>query len=270
MLPALDSLLFVPGSRPDRFARAGAAGASLVCIDLEDSVPAADKAAARDAALAAPGLATMAVRINGLRTRAGLADLVALGTAAVRPAAVLLPMAEAAAEVEIVRGALGDGVAIIALVETVRGLDAGAAIAGAGVAAIMLGGVDLAAQLGVAVAWEPLALARARLVMACAGAGVAAIDMPWIGLDDVAGLADEAARARVLGFTGKAAIHPDQVATINAAFAPSAAEVAAARAATAAFAAGGGAAVRFAGQMLEAPLMARHARVLARAEPPKS
>ena len=254
----LPSLLFVPGTRPDRFAGARASGAALVVIDLEDSVPDADKARARDAAVAAGS--DFAIRINGLRTPAGLADLLALAGA--RPRAVLVPMVEAAAEIAIVRGTLGD-LAVIPLIETVRGLDAAGDIAAAGVAAVMLGGADLAADLGVALAWEPLIFARSRLVMACAGARVPAIDVPWTHLDDLAGLADEAARARALGFRGKAAIHPKQVAAIHAAFAPSPAEVAEAHAAIAAYEAAGKAAVRFRGRMLEAPLMAHYYRLAA-------
>ena len=238
----LPCLLFVPGMRPDRVAGALASGAALVCLDLEDSVPADGKIAAR--------------------TAAGLADLVALADAGAAPRAVLIPMVEAAAEIEIVRGTLGSA-PLIPLIETVRGLDAAADIArAAGVVAVMLGGADLAAELGVVLAWEPLLLARSRLVMACAAAGVAAIDVPWIDLDDDAGLRAEADRARTLGFTGKAAIHPKQIAGIDAAFRPSPAEVAEAHAALATFADAGGGAVRFRGRMLEAPLMARYRRIV--------
>ena len=170
-------------------------------------------------------------------------------------------MVEAAAELEIVRAALGD-VPLIPLIETIAGLAAAPLVAKAhGVAAVMLGGADLAAELGVALAWEPLLMARAQLVAACAAAGVPAIDVPWTVLDDDAGLAAEAARAKALGFAGKAAIHPRQVAAIEATFRPSAAEREEASAALAAFADAGGAAVRFRGRMLEAPLMARYRRL---------
>jgi citrate lyase beta subunit len=255
------SLLFVPGSRPERFGKAMASGADLVCIDLEDAVSPLDKTMARDAALAALGDPRLAIRINGLKTRAGLADLLALSDHP--PSTVLVPMVESAAEVEVVHAVLGPKSALVPLIETVRGLDAGRKIARApGVVAMMFGGADFAAQIGTALAWEPLATARAQFVLACASASIAAIDVPWIQLDDSQGLALEAERARASGFSAKAAIHPAQVAAINAAFAPSAAEIDEAIAAIAAFRDAGEAAVRFRGKMLEAPMMPRYQQIL--------
>ncbi len=102
-------------------------------------------------------------------------------------------------------------------------------------------------------------------VLACAQAGVPAIDVPFLALDDGDGLAEECVRARSVGFQAKAAIHPAQIAAIHAAMRPSAVEVAEARAAVAAFDAGGGGAIRFEGRMLEAPVMRRYTAILARA-----
>lgn len=266
---AIASILFVPGARPERFAKASAADADLVVIDLEDAVPTDGKAAARAAAIGAArdgaGDPRLAIRINGVATRAGLEDLLALA-AAVRPAAVFVPMVESPDEIRIVRAVIGE-VLLVPLIETPRGLRNALAIARAsGVAAMMFGGGDLSAALGVALAWEPLAAARAAFVLACAEADVPAIDVPFIGLDDAAGLADECTRAAALGFQAKAAIHPAQLAAINAAFRPDAALVAEAEAARAAFAAADGAAVRFNGRMLEAPIMRRYDRILAKAK----
>lgn len=260
------SLLFVPGARPDRFAKALASGADIVCIDLEDAVPADGKDAARAAAVAAIGL-RVAIRVNGVRTRAGLADLLALAEAPALPELVLVPMVESADEVAIVASVLGDGAAIVPLIETARGLANAAAVAAApGVAAMMFGGGDLSAQLGVALAWEPLSVARGLFVLACAGAGVPAIDVPFIALDDAEGLAREAQAAGAIGFQAKAAIHPAQLEAIHAALRHDAAAVTEAREAVAAFAAGGGGAVRHNGRMLEAPVMRRYHRILAMAD----
>ena len=265
-LPVIQSLLFVPGARPDRFAKALASGADGVCIDLEDAVPPDGKVEARGAAFAAlakaPGLA---IRINGLRTRAGLADLLALADAQIQPSLLLMPMVDDAAEPAIVRGVLGENCPpLVPLIETVRGLSNAAAIAAdPTVALMMFGGADFCAELGVPLTWEATATARSQLVMACAGAGKGAIDVPFIGLDDEAGLAAECRSARAVGFTAKAAIHPAQLGAIHAAFRPSPAEIEEAEAAAVAFAQSGGAAVRFGGRMLEAPIMARFNRILA-------
>ncbi len=263
----LSSMLFVPGSKPERFEKALASGADAICIDLEDSVPDAGKADARAAAIAAlaGGDRRLILRINGLATRAGLEDLLALADAATLPALLFIPMVESDAQLALVRAILGERTpGIVPLIETVKGLGAAHVIAAApGVAAMMFGGGDLSAELGVALAWEPLRTARGLFVMACAGAGIPAIDVPFLALDDADGLRVEAEAAKAMGFTGKAAIHPAQVAAINAAFRPTAEQVAEAEEAQRAFDAAGGAAVRFNGRMLEAPIMRRYQRILA-------
>ena len=263
---AANSLLFVPGSRPDRFAKARGAGAGLTIIDLEDAVAAGDKQGARVAALAeaASNPARLAIRINAVPTAAGAADLDALAAAAALPPVLLVPMVESADELHGVIAALGVRCpALIPLIETPRGLRHALPIARSPqVAAVMFGGADFAAELGVALAWEPLLAARGALILACAEARVAAVDVPFIALDDNEGLADECRRARALGFSAKAAIHPAQVATIEAAFAPSAAEVREAEEALAAYREGGERAIRFKGRMLEAPLVKRYRAIL--------
>lgn len=266
---AVSSILFVPGNRLERFAKAAAAGADLVVIDLEDAVPDDDKSAAREAALAAVAAdraGVFALRINGVATRHGLADLLALTAAPVRPATLFIPMVESAEEIAIVARVLADpALEFVPLVETPRGLAAAAAIAAAPqVGALMFGGGDLSAELGVALAWEPLQAARSLLVLAAAGARIPAIDVPYLALEDAAGLEAEARRARALGFTAKAAIHPAQVQVINAAMQPSAAEIEEAEAAIAAYAKGGGRAIRHRGRMLEAPLMRRYEATIER------
>lgn len=263
-LPDYQSLLFVPGNRPERFAKALASGADLVCIDLEDAVGPADKDAARAAALVALGDARLGVRINGLRTRKGLGDLAALVGAAVPPPFVMIPMVESPAEIEIAHALLGPAVRLLPLVETVRGAGAVRDIAAMpGIAGVMLGGADFAGQLGVAMTWDALFAARAAVVMACAGAGVPAIDAPWLDLDDLAGLGDEVARVKAMGFAAKALVHPAQVAVVHAAMRPSNDELAEAHEAQAAYEAAGEAAARWRGTMLEAPVMARYRRTLA-------
>lgn len=263
----LSSMLFVPGNKPARFAKALACDADVVCIDLEDSVPASEKADARAAALAAMGEGDrrLVLRINGVATRAGLEDLLALADAAVAPALLFVPMVESAPEIAIVRSVLkGKVPGIVPLIETVKGLGAAPDIAAEdGVIAMMFGGGDFAAELGVELAWEPLRTARGIFVMACASVGVPAIDVPFIALDDVEGLTREAEAAKALGFTGKAAIHPAQVDPINAAFRPTPEQIAEALEAERVFAAADGAAVRFNGRMLEAPIMRRYQRILA-------
>lgn len=263
----LATLLFVPGSKPQRTPKALACDADAVCIDLEGSVPQAEKAQARSAALVAlaAGEPRLALRINGLATRAGLEDLLALADAKVLPALLFVPMVNSAAEIGIVTAVLGERTpGIVPLIETVKGLKAAHEIAAApGVVAMMFGGGDFAAELGVQLAWEPLLAARGAFILACAGAGIPAIDVPFIALEDAEGLVAETRAAKALGFSAKAAIHPAQVDPINSVLRPTAEEISEAEAAARAFAAAGGAAVRFKGRMLEAPIMRRYRRILA-------
>ncbi|MEM6909452.1 MAG: CoA ester lyase [Pseudomonadota bacterium] len=264
------SLLFVPGSRPDRFAKARAGGADLTVIDLEDAVSTADKGTAREAALnqIASESDGWAIRINAVPTAAGVRDLAALIEADKLPSTLLVPMVESATELEVIIGALGERCpALVPLIETPKGLRHALGIARhEAVAAMMFGGGDFSGELGVELSWEPLLNARQQFILACAEVKKPAIDVPFIRLEDEAGLFEECARARMIGFAAKAAIHPRQVPTIRVAFAPSDAEVAEAREALAAFEAGGGKAIRFNGRMLEAPFIKKYRAVLARHE----
>lgn len=256
----MQSLLFVPGARPDRFAGALASGADAVCIDLEDAVPAEGKAEARAAALAGLGDPRLAIRINGMTTPFVSDDLSALAAATTHPPLLFIPKVESAAELA---PAQALGIPLVPLIETPRGLRLAHEIAAApGVVALMFGGGDFSAELGVELAWEPLLFARSQLLLACAEAGIPTIDVPWIRLDQAEGLAEETRRAKALGFAAKAAIHPSQIATIHQVMRPTPAEIAEAEEAAAAFDAAGGAAVRFKGKMLEAPIMRRYRRIL--------
>lgn len=262
------NFLFAPGNRADRINKALESNADLVCMDLEDSVPATEKHTAR--AVTLDVLAThrtprLALRINGLMTRAGIEDLIALSHSDVRPDILFLPMVEAPREAEQVASILGpDCPHLIPLIETVRGLRNADAIGAVNaVSALMFGGGDLSAELGVALAWEPLLAARSALVMSCATNRIPAIDVPFIQLDDEAGLRAETVAAKTLGFSAKAAIHPRQLDAIASVLHPTEAEIKEAREAIAAFDAAGGRAISFRGRMLEAPVMQRYRRIAA-------
>lgn len=265
------SLLFVPGARPERFDKAMAAGADVVCIDLEDAVPPNQKAAARAATLAwlatRPAGASVGIRINGLTTPEGLRDLVALVDSSVRPALLMLPKAGHAEELRIIRAVLGEQTPPLwPIVESAGALKAAWDIAAApGVEGVLFGGADYSADLGVTLEWEPLFLARSTLAAACANAGVQLLDVPHIDVKDEAGLESGTHRVKALGFTGRACIHPAQVATVNQAFSPTEAEIAQARRVLEAFEAAASAAALLDGKLIEAPVIRSAHRVLARA-----
>jgi (S)-citramalyl-CoA lyase len=234
------SWLFTPATRPDRFDKAAASGADVSIIDLEDSVAPADKAEARRTAVAhlaqpAAGSSGRALRMNGLDTRFGLADLQALLESSACPDYLVLPKTESAAHLQILDRLLaeaGKATRLVALIESAHGLGASEAIAASTprLEALLFGAADMSADLGAGTAWAPLAYARSRLVAACALAGIVAIDSPFFDVKDPEGLTQETSEAVALGFAGKSAIHPNQIAPINAALTPRPEEVARARA----------------------------------------
>lgn len=269
------SLLFVPGLRPELIAKAAAAGPDLVCVDLEDAVAPDRKDEGRAATFAALGSAgpikaELLIRINGLSTPAGLKDLSALVECATPPAGIMIPKTKAAAEIRVLDEIVSAAPALERLkfhviIEANDGLADAIAIARASarVASLLFGAVDMSADLRCQNAWEPLLYARSRVVHAAAAAGVDVLDVPWLDLADEAGLTREAAAAAALGFGGKAAIHPKQLAAIHAAFTPSTETIARAKRIVAAYEASASGLVVIDGKLVELPVVRAMYRLLA-------
>lgn len=260
------SLLFVPGDRPERFAKAAAAGADAVVLDLEDAVAPAAKDMARAAVaswLAAGGRAF--VRINAADTPWYAADLAMVQAAA--GAGLMLPKA-AATSLQRTANAL-PGRPLIALLETVAGyFDLPALAAVPGLQRIAFGSVDFAAETGIADEGEALTAVRTQVVLASCRAGLQApIDGVSLEFNDSARMQADALRARQLGFGGKLCIHPRQVAAVATAFRPSEAELQWAARVLAAFEASGGAATAVDGKMIDKPVVERAHRIVADGAP---
>lgn len=255
------SWLFVPATRPERFARAAGSGADVVVIDLEDAVAEDDKDRARENLVAhwpAEAGVAVAVRVNGIGTPHGADDLAACRE--LRPAAVVLPKTEDAAAV---RTAATAGVAVLPLIESARGLVGLESITAAGAERLLFGSVDLALDLGVT---EDAALdpARADLVRWSAARGLPRpVDGVSTAIRDADAVTGAARRARAWGFGGKLCIHPAQVPLVHAAFAPGAEEVAWARRILAADGAG---AAAVDGEMVDRPVLERARRIVAAVE----
>jgi citrate lyase beta subunit len=253
--------LFVPADRPERYAKA-ASGADAAILDLEDAVAPERKAFARQAVAAALRSATAYwIRINPIGTADGAADVAMLENAP-RSEAVVLAKTASPDDVR----QLGErlpGTRIYALIETIAGIVQLEAIATApGIAGLLFGAYDLCAELGARVTPDVLAPWRARIVLNARRFGIVAIDTPFADLSDPDGLAEDACRGADFGFTGKLAIHPRQVPVIRAAFTPSAAEIARARAVIKEFTSG---VAVVNGTMIDAPLVALARQVLERA-----
>lgn len=274
--PAFRSLLFVPGNRPERFGKAIAAGADAVCIDLEDAVPPDARAQARVsvsdwfATRPATDGPIVGIRINALATLDGFQDVVMLAGSAAADF-IMIPKAAGAAELVQLREVLGPATAPLwPIVESARGLEQAFAIAGArGVEGVLFGGADYSADVGCTLDWDALAYARGRLAAAAAAGGdaggVQLLDVPYLDVQDEAGLLASTRRTLAMGFTGRACIHPSQVGPVNAVFTPSEEEVARARAVIAALEAARGRAALFNGKLVEKPVILAAQRTLERA-----
>ncbi len=271
------SFIFSPGLRPDMFPKALASGTDIVCVELEDGIAPRDKAAARDLGLdlfaepqADDGVERI-VRINCLRTAFGMADVQAVLDSATPPPALMLPKVMTPDEIVWLDDLLterGHATRLHVIIETNQALERASELAQASprIDALFFGGVDMAAELRCVNAWEPLLYARSRVVHAAASAGIDAIDVPWLDLDDMDGMAEEARRARDLGFSGKGSIHPRQIAILNDIFTPDDAQVARARRIIAAFAEADTGLVVVDGKLIEKPVLREMHRIIAVAE----
>lgn len=265
------SLLFAPANRPAIHSKALASGADIVCLDLEDAVPLAEKSAARENALSflsdAPGPERV-VRINGLRSADGLRDIVALLDARPTGGTICLPKVATADEVRMTSDLIDEAAVplrIAVLIESLEGLHNVARIlrASSRISFAMFGAVDYAAELGVEVEPEPLFHARTTLVHAAKLAGVDILDVPCLAFRDDVAVAAEAEMAKALGFTGKAALHPGNVATLNTIFSPSAQEIAHAEKVVELFKASPNGLAVLDGKLIEKPVIRSMQRILA-------
>ena len=258
MVATVQAPLFVPATRPERFAKAAASGADAVILDLEDGVAVADKDSARAALHCDFTRLEVILRINGRGTPWHDADVEALRRLPV--AAVMLPKSEDPAAVAALAAAL-DRRPLIALIESARGLANARAIAALdGVERLAFGSIDFCADMGCAHSREALLPIRSELVLASRLARIAApLDGVTVQLDDPAATRADAAHARELGMGGKLCIHPGQIGEVVRAFAPTEAEIEWARRVLAA----GDGVFSVDGQMVDEPVRLRARAILA-------
>lgn len=238
------SVLYMPAGNPRAIEKARGLACDVVILDMEDSVAPDAKPAARDLAVAAVaeggfGRRELVVRVNGLDTPWGEADLAAVAAGAVRPDAVLAPKVSTPGDVAAYAGRLPEGVALWIMVETCASLFALDALAAAGgpLAALVIGSNDLVKEMRCRVDAErrPLQAALSLTVAAGRARGLTVLDGVWNDIADLEGLEHQCRQGVEFGFDGKTLIHPDQIAAANRAFAPEPDEVAWARTVAAAF-----------------------------------
>jgi citrate lyase subunit beta/citryl-CoA lyase len=276
------SFLFAPANHPRRVEKAFTLEADAVILDLEDACAISEKAASRtkvSEAMAQPRRGLGYVRVNPLPTEFAYGDL----TETVRPGldGVVLPKVESASDLrtadwligqmERERGMPAGGVDLIPIIETARGLAGLPEILTATprVKRAAFGAGDFTLDLDLS--WtrdeDELNAYRAQVVLHSRAAGIEApLDTVWVNLQDPEGCAESARKARELGFQGKLCIHPDQVAPVNAAFSPTAAQISRAQRVLDAFAqaeAQGSSAIQLDGQFIDYPIVYAAQRVMA-------
>jgi citrate lyase beta subunit len=279
------ALLYVPGDSQRKIEKAATLGADSVCLDLEDGVALDRKPQARQTTAAALrtldfGRSERLVRLN--RFGSGLEADDFAQTVDGRPDGFVIPKVEAAeavrwldeqiAAAERARGWPEGSLRIVVMVETARGIVNLKEIASAAerLDALVFGAEDLAGDLGATrtpEAWEVFH-ARSAVVLHAAGFGLQAIDMVFVDYSDTTGLAREAEAGARLGYAGKQAIHPNQIAPIQQAFTPSEAAVASARRIVEAYeahTASGVGAFGLDGRMVDMPVVKAAQQVLAKA-----
>lgn len=263
----LASYLFVPGNRPERFAKAGASGAHAVIVDLEDAVSPRDKEAARAAVQAALQTSQpVHVRINGADTEWFHDDVDMCRAAGRRIAGIMIPKAERTDDLAWVASRVGEQVPLLPLIETAQGMWNAEAIAcQAGVQRLAFGSIDFQVDLGINGDGDELLYFRSQLVLVSRVAGIMApLDGVTTAIDDEQRLQADTLKAYRLGFGGKLCIHPRQVETVNACFRPGSEETEWARRVLEAAAGAGGAAVSVDGKMVDKPVLLRAQAILAR------
>ncbi|WP_018898101.1 CoA ester lyase [Rhizobium sp. 2MFCol3.1] len=270
----LRSLLFVPGDRPDRMQKALESSADALILDLEDSVAPQAKPAARTAVASflqsAERKARLFVRISALDS--GLAEDDVRAILDAKPDALVLPKAAGSASVTALVAMAPDIPILPIATETpaaIFQLGSYAAVRQS-LLGLTWGAEDLPAAIGATSArnedgsyTQPYELARSLTLFAAHAAGVSAIETVYPEFRDLEGLRSYAQRGRRDGFTGMMAIHPLQVPVINAAFTPTEAEIANARATIAAFEAEPEkGALQLDGRMIDAPHLRQARRIM--------
>ena len=271
------SFIFSPGLRPDMYPKALASGADIVCVELEDGIAPKDKAEAREKALAlfeqpqADDGVERIVRINSMRERFGIEDVNAILASKTPPPALMMPKVRTPDEVVLLDQLLteaGHETRLHVIIETNEGLEAAFEIAKCSdrIDAMFFGGVDMAAELRCVNSYDTLLYARARVVHAAASAGLDAIDVPFLDLDDPEGMRAEAEKVRDLGFAGKGSVHPKQIAALNEVFTPSPAKIERARRIIQEFEAADTGLVVIDGKLIEKPVLRDMYRIVSIAD----
>ena len=230
------SFIFCPGNKPDMIPKALNSGADMVCIDLEDAIIPEHKDISRSSTIRAfedisvPNGVETLIRINDVNTIDGKADIKAILQSNNTASGLMLPKIQTVNEIIDLEKQIklaNKNLNLHIIIETNKALENAWLIAQSSplIKSLLFGGVDMSADLGCNGDWISLLYARSRVVHAAAGAGIDSIDVPFLDLEDMDGMRQEAQKSKNLGFSGKGSIHPKQIASLNKVFTPSESEI---------------------------------------------
>lgn len=268
------SLLYTPATKPEFFSKLFACGAHIGVIDLEDGVSLPMKEKAREnlaeflAIPRAPEHPLVAVRVNELSTPEGLKDLLLLGEGATQePNILILTMVAQGAVIQTVKNYLSHIKAktqVFVNIERPEAISELTSIA-RHADGLIFGSADYCASLGISIGgWEKLLFARSTIVNAAAIFDIPCYDTAVFQLANDNELIEESVRARDLGFTGKTAIHPCQIQTINSLFTPSEIEISDAELLVQTYEEAGGGIVRVKNNMVGPPMYKLAKKILSK------
>lgn len=273
----IPSLLFTPATKPDIFHKAYEAGAGGIILDLEDSVSAADKNAARqnlsNYLKSKPHFSrpfAKIVRINALSTLNGLQDILFLIQDKISCDGISIPKVNSHQELHLIAQLLKEGgidVPLLAQIETQKGITHIEKIASrcSALKALCLGAADYCVDLGsIPLNWNSLLYARERMVVAAGMNKIGIYDSPFFNIPDLHGLKEETKKIKELGFTGKLAIHPSHIPIINQVFTPTEEEIDDAKNIISTFEEAKGNACQYKGRMIDVPVFKGAEKILER------
>ena len=216
--------------------KALSSGADMVCIDLEDAIIPEHKDISRSSTISAfedisvPNGVETLIRINDVNSKDGKEDIKAILESVNTASGLMLPKIQNLNEIIDLEKQIklaNKNLNLHIIIETNKALENAWLIAQSSplIKSLLFGGVDMSADLGCNGDWMSLLYARSRVVHAAAGAGIDSIDVPFLDLEDMEGMMQEAQKSKNLGFSGKGSIHPKQIVSLNKVFTPSESEV---------------------------------------------
>ena len=267
------SFIFTPPLKINMFDNAVKSGVDIVCLELEDGIAPSDKLFARQNALKIINKKKdynnieVLIRINSIREIFGILDITAILNNKTQPDGLLVPKIKSPEELKILDNLFTEkklNTKFHAIIETNSGLEKANEIAASTdrLEALFFGAVDMSAELRCQNSWNNLLYARSKVVHAAASKQLDVIDVPFLDLDNLKKMKEEATNSKNLGFTGKGAIHPKQIKTLNNVFTPSLKEVKKAKKIISLFEKSSSGLVLYEGKLIEKPVLREMYRVV--------